>query len=123
MPYKPKVPCRHPGCPNVIPAGQKYCEAHKQPEPETRPSRSNGDWYNLARWQRLRKQILAREPFCRECMKEGHAVIATDVDHIKSHRGNPELFWDPRNLQPLCHSCHSKKTREEDMNPVYDYRF
>ena len=122
MPYKTKHPCSKPGCPNLIPSGQKYCELHKpDPEPDTRPSRANGDWYNLARWKRLRKQILAREPFCRECMKEGRAVIATDVDHIVDHRGDPELFWDPNGLQPLCHSCHSKKTGREDMHPEYKY--
>lgn len=34
MPYKPMVPCRHPGCPNLVPAGQKYCEEHKALHPE-----------------------------------------------------------------------------------------
>ena len=28
MPYRSKIPCRHPGCPNLIPYGQKYCDAH-----------------------------------------------------------------------------------------------
>ena len=112
MPYKPKVPCGHPGCPNLIPAGQKYCEQHKQPE-SMRPSRLNGNLYATARWKRLRQRVLAAEPFCRECMKAGKATIATDVDHIVDHKGDEGLFWDEDNLQPLCHSHHSKKTRDE----------
>jgi len=27
-------------------------------------------------------------------------------DHIKPHRGDERLFWDPSNLQTLCKSCH-----------------
>jgi 5-methylcytosine-specific restriction protein A len=34
MPYKPKVPCRHPGCAELVEAGQKYCEKHKRMHPE-----------------------------------------------------------------------------------------
>ena len=26
MPMKPKVPCRHPGCAELVAPGQKYCE-------------------------------------------------------------------------------------------------
>ena len=29
MPYKPNVPCRHPGCAALVPVGQKYCDEHK----------------------------------------------------------------------------------------------
>jgi len=126
MPRNPRKPCGCPTCPNLIPVGQQFCEVHRKDSPDleaVRPSRSGGNLYNTARWRRLRKQVLQREPFCRECKKHGAAVMATDVDHIKSHRGNEELFWDINNLQPLCHSCHSKKTRRDDMNPVYEYRF
>ena len=29
MGYRPNTPCRHQGCPELIPYGQKYCEKHK----------------------------------------------------------------------------------------------
>ena len=119
MPYKPKKPCAFPGCPNLVAAGQKFCEKHTVKEPDTRPSRSNGNLYSTQRWQRLRKRVLAAEPFCRECMKAGKATIATDVDHIVDHKGDPKLFWDPGNLQALCHSCHSMKTWSEHRS--YEY--
>lgn len=52
-----------------------------------------------------------REPHCRQCKKEGKEVMATDVDHIipKSQGGMSEHS----NLQSLCHSCHSIKTRSQ----------
>ncbi|WP_456297628.1 HNH endonuclease signature motif containing protein [Kineothrix alysoides] len=48
-------------------------------------------------------------------------VKATVVDHVIPHRGDPILFWDKRNWQPLCKTCHDKKTWNEDANP--EYRF
>ena len=51
--------------------------------------------------------ILRGEPICRSCSSQA----ATDVDHIIPRRaGGPDT---PENLQPLCHSCHSKKTQKE----------
>ena len=35
---------------------------------------------------------------------------ATVVDHVIPHRGNKQLFWDEKNWQPLCKSCHDLKT-------------
>ncbi len=38
MPYKPKVPCRHPDCPELVESGRLYCEKHLPFHPEaTRP--------------------------------------------------------------------------------------
>jgi 5-methylcytosine-specific restriction protein A len=39
---------------------------------------------------------------------------ATDVDHIKPHKGDMTLFWDRTNWQSLCGPCHSAKTAAED---------
>ena len=41
-------------------------------------------------------------------------TAATDVDHVKPHKGDAELFWDEANWQALCHACHSRKTAAED---------
>ena len=42
-------------------------------------------------------------------------VAASEVtDHVVPHRGDPAVFWDVSNLQPLCRSCHdSRKQRIE----------
>jgi len=56
--------------------------------------------------------VLNREPLCRECLKQGRLTPATEVDHIVplASGGTNDL----ENLQPLCHSCHSRKTAKED---------
>lgn len=62
------------------------------------------------RWQALRWQILERDGFaCVECGKRGRL----EVDHIKPVRDNPELSFEPSNLQCLCPACHTRKTRIE----------
>ena len=119
MPKRPKIPCRHPGCAQLVEPGQKYCERHKPMHPEEVRSAA-GRGYGSA-WRKARKAFLQAHPLCAECMKEGRYVQATDVDHIVPHRGDMELFWDRSNWQALCHRCHSKKTRREDQTPVYKY--
>ena len=64
---------------------------------------------------------LAAHPLCEKCLKEGRYTKATVVDHIKPHRGDPKLFWDPDNWQTLCKRCHDKKTGEFDSRPEYKY--
>ena len=63
-------------------------------------------------WRKLRAQVLQAEPLCRLCMEDyDWPTPATDVDHIDGDGDNNSLC----NLQPLCHSCHSIKTRHEMM--------
>lgn len=71
--------------------------------PENRPSAS-ARGYGVQHRQ-LRLIILGQEPVCRMCKK----AFATDLDHIDGDVNN--LARD--NLQPLCHSCHSKKTARQ----------
>ncbi|MCY1310866.1 hypothetical protein D9M68_764060 [compost metagenome] len=66
------------------------------------------------KWQMARERFLAKHPLCRKCSEQGRVVVATDVDHVIPHRGDQALFWDERNWQPLCHSCHSVKTQTEE---------
>ena len=71
-----------------------------------------GSLYDTEVWDRLRKAILAREPLCRLCAKEGKNEKATQVDHILPiSRGGRRFAED--NLQPLCAPCHSAKTNAE----------
>ena len=64
---------------------------------------------NGAAWQKLRAHVLANEPLCRDCTREGRTVIATDVDHRDGDPGNNDAI----NLQPLCHAHHSRKTARD----------
>jgi 5-methylcytosine-specific restriction protein A len=49
------------------------------------------------------------------CVRLGIVRPATDVDHIKPHRGDQALFWGPENHQSLCGTCHDsvKQTFEK----------
>jgi 5-methylcytosine-specific restriction enzyme A len=68
--------------------------------------------YRTKRWQRLRAKVLRDADYL--CVQDGKrescGVVATEVDHITPHRGNPNLFWNRSNLQAMCRSCHSQKT-------------
>ena len=119
MPNRPNTPCQHPGCPELVPYGTKYCERHKPMHPEESRSASVRGYNH--RWQQVRKKYLQSHPLCVECLKAGRYTAATDVDHIVPHRGYQKLFWDSSNWQALCHQCHSRKTANEDGNPKYEY--
>lgn len=65
-----------------------------------------------AAWRKLRLQVLMAEPLCRKCGK-----AAEDVDHIRTIRSGGSRL-DPKNLQPLCHSCHARKSNTTDKGRV-----
>ncbi|NBI08636.1 HNH endonuclease [Colidextribacter sp. OB.20] len=105
-------PCRYPGCGALTRNG--WCSAHKPKQAARRESVAWHNWYGLSIWtDGLRPAQLLREPFCRECARRGFRVRATDVDHVQDHKGNWALFIDEGNLESLCHSCHSRKTMQE----------
>lgn len=113
MPNKPKRPCNHPRCRELV-SGGSYCDKHKRDRhrrynAEDRPQDHN--YYGTARWKKLRAMQLAREPLCRMCREQGKRTIATVADHIKPRDKGGEDSLD--NLQSLCQSCHSKKSMLE----------
>ncbi len=63
--------------------------------------------YKSRKWQRARLAHLSREPLCRACGRAGE-----QVDHIKPVSRGGDM-WDDDNLETLCASCHSQKTRIE----------
>lgn len=119
MPYKPKVPCKHPGCANLVVGGNKYCNEHKPLHPEDTRSAAKRGYNN--KWQAKRKRFLIQHPLCEDCKRKGKITKATVVDHIIPHRGDKKLMWDENNWQSLCKPCHDKKTGSEDSLPTYRY--
>lgn len=123
MPYKPKIPCKYPGCSELAPSDMKYCPQHYKPElkrpKDTRPNSARRG-YDY-KWRKVRAVYLRKHPLCVRCMAEGKYTMATVVDHIVPHRGNPVLMWDENNYQALCKSCHDRKTMTEDRNIEYKY--
>jgi 5-methylcytosine-specific restriction protein A len=63
-----------------------------------------------AKWRKCRELFLSQYPLCVACERAGKVVAATDVDHIKPHRGDEVVFWDSMNWQSLCRECHNAKT-------------
>lgn len=62
-----------------------------------------------ATWQNLAKMVLNRDPICCEiaCTR-----AAAEVDHIVPLRSGGKNTMG--NLQGLCKTCHSQKTRREN---------
>lgn len=109
MPYAAAHVCAHAGC-RVLVKGAARCAAHPAP---ARPSSSGtvSPLYDSAKWRAMRRCYLKAHPVCRTpgCGRE-----ARHADHITPHHGDAALFFDTANLQPLCHSCHSRKTASSD---------
>lgn len=69
--------------------------------------------YGSRRWKGVRVQVLRRDGWrCVSCGSAGRL----EVDHVKPIRdgGAP---YDMSNLQALCPSCHTRKTRLECGHP------
>lgn len=61
--------------------------------------------------QRDRAQVLAEEPFCRECLKHGLEVASDVVDHtVPLSEGGSDART---NKQGLCDPCHEAKSKRE----------
>lgn len=119
----PLKPCKHPGCRKYAELGQSYCAEHlalrrekylafQRERNKYRGTRTERGYSN--KWLSARAAFLTEHPLCVECQRQGIFTPATDVDHIIPHKGDQKLFWDRKNWQALCHSCHSRKTARED---------
>jgi len=110
MPYGLRQKCTYPGCFELLEPGQHgRCSKHPYPDAHHLEYQR---LYNSRRWKSLRKLQLAKEPWCAECLLDGVHTIATEVDHVVPHRGEPVKFFTGK-LQSLCKTCHSRKTNRE----------
>jgi 5-methylcytosine-specific restriction endonuclease McrA len=68
-----------------------------------KPPRPNAHQRGYTRqWQKIRKQVLASEVFCRYCV--GPRRFADQVHHIDHNTRNNHRD----NLAPICTPCHMK---------------
>lgn len=110
MPTAPLRPCTSPGCGALVERGP--CPDHQRAYEQRRGS-SHQRGYDH-RWRKAAAAWLRAHPLCVECAKHDVVCAATQVDHVKPHRGDTTLFWDRANWQGLCTPCHSRKTATED---------
>ena len=120
MPSAAPKPCNHPGCGVLVKDGGARCPKH----PGGMVARfgaigraSRHDRGYGSDWDKTRKRILIRDcGMCQSCAKQGIVRLACDVDHIvpKAEGGTDEEC----NLQSLCKSCHSEKTKQESARGV-----
>lgn len=60
--------------------------------------------------------LIAAEFTCVRCGKLEGDTSKLVADHIKAHRGNPDLFWDEANIQCMCDACHSSIKQQEEQS-------
>ena len=99
-------PCVVLRCPERVTNESGRCPKHERKwNAYPRPS-SHARGYNWA-WRKpggIRDQKLTRHPWCAEC-----GTPANEVHHRDGDVANN----DPDNLESLCRSCHSSRTRKE----------
>ena len=89
--------------------------------PPTQHSRPWKAWYSTARWQRLRQEVLIRDAYTcqrtfRLCSGRPGEPDSPVVNHIRPHRGNEVLFWDPANLQTVTKQVHDSLIQAEEQD-------
>lgn len=126
--------CNHPGCMELIPYDQPYCDKHTYKKPidyadkEERhrinkqvyhrrtTSKHEGKYqrfYRSKQWKDLSHHWLMLHPFCAKCEALGIMRKGDVVDHIIELRDDWSKRLDPTNLQTLCYACHNRKTSNE----------
>lgn len=76
-------------------------------------------WYRTARWQKLRREVFARDLYvCQRtgdlCTGKGNDPMAPVANHKVPHRGDPKLFWDPANLETVAKHVHDGEIQREE---------
>jgi 5-methylcytosine-specific restriction endonuclease McrA len=62
--------------------------------------------YSTARWQRLRKAVLAHYGYVCQLQGPRCTVYATTVHHLVPSSQAPHLFWELANLVASCPRCN-----------------
>jgi 5-methylcytosine-specific restriction enzyme A len=118
MPSDPLRPCLEPRCPNYVTRGR--CPACTRAYDHHNDRFKRGATrYDNPRWTRIRDAFRAEErnAFCVNADKgvPGCTLTTDVVDHIIPQRGNEALMYDVNNLQPMCYTCHGRKTARETL--------
>lgn len=109
VPFKPKTPCRHPGCPELT--HERFCPQHAKAEDERyrrfqRDPKINRRYDKT--WSKIRTRYLDAHPLCEDCLEAGRTTPVAEVHHVVplGHGGS----HDTSNLRALCKPCHSRQS-------------
>ncbi|WP_321999283.1 HNH endonuclease [Bacillus pumilus] len=116
--------CAKVMCPNLT--RDKYCEEHKEIADESQVNRRFYDrhkrnkkskqFYNSTKWKSVRdRRKRDKNNLCEFCLENKKLKVADVCDHIVPIMIDWSKRLDYDNLQMLCHECHNKKTREDEL--------
>ena len=118
----PSKICNAPGCNVLIAMSERYCAMHKFDSKResykhydaTKRNKLHDQFYHSKQWRELRNIVMREHGgLCAQCARLGMTVPADVVDHIVPISVDWEARLKRENLQPLCHSCHNKKTQSD----------
>jgi 5-methylcytosine-specific restriction enzyme A len=118
VPWKAKRPCNAPGCSELVPSGERYCQQHKRQE-QRRYDERRGTAHERGytyRWSKYSKWFLRQHgnQICKLRIDGRCTLAAGCVDHTVPPKGPSDpLFWDPDNHQASCVVCNSIKGKRE----------
>lgn len=116
-PRRPRRLCLHPGCTELVQAGDGYCPEHARArarELESRRGTANQRGYTY-RWRKYSKWYLQQpgNQVCKLRLDQRCKMMAECVDHIVPPSGPDDpFFWDENNHQAACLICNSIKGRQ-----------
>lgn len=107
MPYKPKKPCKFPGCKNLT--SGNYCSEYEKAQRDQYNNFERRPGINRKygrEWKRIRDRYVKAHSLCERCLKEGRFTPVEEVHHILPvNRSGTNA---ESNLMSLCKSCHNK---------------
>ena len=77
--------------------------------------------YNNWKWKKYSKRYRAQRLMCERC-EEPYRTTELVTDHIYPIKQGG-AFWDSRNHQAMCVSCHSKKRNEERQGKLVPFKY
>lgn len=107
VPYKPKTPCRYPGCPKL--SAERFCPQHTQVEDQRYRRYQRDPEINLRYgtvWRKIRTRYLDAHTLCEDCLKAGHTTPAVEVHHVVplSHGGSHDVSTCGPCANPATHA-------------------